>query len=76
MGRVDAAFTMAYTVPQTVAIAAGAGLVAVLDYRILLLVIAGLMALATVYVGTRREQRRPAAGACYAPANDQSMLRP
>jgi MFS family permease len=76
MGRADAAFTMAYTVPQTVAIAAGAGLVAVLDYRILLLVIAGLMAAATAYVTTRPDQRRPAAGACYAPANDQSMLRP
>jgi hypothetical protein len=52
MGRADAAFTMAYTVPQTAAIAA------------------------TAYVGTRRERRRPAAGACYATANDQSMLRP
>jgi MFS family permease len=76
MGRADAAFTTAYAVPRTIAIAGGAGLVAVLDYRILLLIIAGLMALATGYLGTRREQRRPAAGACYAPANDQSMLRP
>ena len=76
MGRVDAAFTMAYAVPQTIAIAMGAGLVAVLDYRILLLVIAGLMVLAAGYLGTRQDQRRPAAGACYAPGNDQSMLRP
>jgi MFS family permease len=61
MGRTDAAFTAAYTVPQTMAIALGAGLIAVLDYRILLLIIAGLMALAAGYLGTRREQRRAAA---------------
>ena len=61
MGRTDAAFTVAYTVPQTMAIALGAGLIAVLNYRILLLVIAGLMALAAGYLGTRREQRRAAA---------------
>jgi MFS family permease len=76
MGRASAAFTILYAVPQTIAIALGAGLVAVLDYRVLLLIIAGLMALAAAYLGTRREQRRPAAGACYAPGNDQSMLRP
>ena len=61
MGRTDAAFTVAYTVPQTMAIALGAGLIAVLNYRILLLVIAGLMALAAGYLGTRRDQRRAAA---------------
>ena len=60
-GRTDAAFTVAYTVPQTMAIALGAGLIAVLNYRILLLVIAGLMALAAGYLGTRREQRRAGA---------------
>ena len=61
MGRTDAAFTIAYTVPQTIAIALGAGLIAVLNYRILLLVIAGLMALAAGYLGSRREQRQAAA---------------
>ena len=61
MGRTDAAFTIAYTVPQTMAIALGAGLIALLNYRILLLVMAGLMALAAGYLGTRREQRRTAA---------------
>jgi MFS family permease len=60
MGRADAAFTVAYAVPQTIAIALGAGLIAVLNYRILLLVIAGLMTLAAVYLFTRPEQRRPA----------------
>ena len=58
MGRTDAAFTVVYAVPQTMAIALGASLIAVLDYRILLLVIAGLMTLAAGYLGTRREQRR------------------
>ena len=61
MGRTDAAFTIAYTVPQTMAIALGAGLIALLNYRILLLVMAGLMALAAGYLCTRREQRRTAA---------------
>jgi hypothetical protein len=57
MGRTDAAFTFCYAVPQTLAIAAGAGLIAVLNYRVMLLVIAGVMALAAFYIGTRREQR-------------------
>jgi MFS family permease len=60
MGRADAAFTVVYAVPQTIAIALGAGLIAVLNYRILLLVIAGLMTLAAGYLGTRHEQRRAA----------------
>ena len=60
MGRTDAALTIAYTVPQTMAIALGAGLIAVLSYRILLLVIAGLMTLAAGYLVTRPEQRRTA----------------
>lgn len=61
MGRTDAAFTFMYAVPQTLAIAAGAGLIAVLNYRVLLLVIAAIMAMAAGYLGTRREQRREAA---------------
>ena len=58
MGRTDAAFTFCYAVPQTLAIAAGAGLIAVLSYRIMLPIVAGVMTLAAVYVATRREQRR------------------
>ena len=38
-------------------IAVGAGLIAVLSYRILLLVIAAVMAIAAAYLGSRREQR-------------------
>ncbi len=58
MGRTDAAFTFAYAVPQTLAIAAGAGLIAVLSYRTLLLVITGVMTLGAGYLVSRREQRR------------------
>jgi hypothetical protein len=61
MGRTDAAFTVMYALPQTMAIAAGAGLIAIFSYRGMLLVIAGLMTLAAGYLGTRREQRRTAA---------------
>jgi MFS family permease len=56
MGRTDAAFTFCYAVPQTVAIAAGAGLIAVLSYRLMLLIIAAIMALAAGYLATRRQQ--------------------
>jgi MFS family permease len=68
MGRTDAAFTMAYAVPQTLAIALGAGLIGILSYRILLLAIAGLMAIATAYLITRREQRRAAVSEVPGPA--------
>lgn len=57
MGRTDAAFTFCYAVPQTVAIAAGAGLIAVLSYRLMLLIIAAVMTLAAGYLATRRDQR-------------------
>ena len=56
MGRTDAAFTFSYAVPQTVAIAAGAGLIAILSYRIMLLIIAAVMTLAAAYLATRTVQ--------------------
>ena len=52
MGRTDAAFTIGYAIPQTLAIALGAG----------------LMALAAGYLGTRREQRQAAATGIPEPA--------
>jgi MFS family permease len=55
MGRTDAAFGAMYTLPQTLAIALGAGLIAVLSYKVVLLVITALMASATVYMLTRHE---------------------
>jgi MFS family permease len=57
MGRTDAAFTFSYAVPQTVAIAVGAGLIAILSYRLLLLIIAAVMTLAAGYLATRRDER-------------------
>jgi MFS family permease len=58
MGRTDAAFTFGYAIPQTVAIAVGAGLIATLSYRLLLLIIAAIMTLAAGYLATRSEQPR------------------
>jgi MFS family permease len=59
MGRTDAAFTFCYAVPQTVAIAAGAGLIAAVSYRLLLLIIAAIMTLAAGYLATRRNSPSP-----------------
>lgn len=56
MGRTDAAFTFCYAVPQTAAIAAGAGLIVLLPYRLMLLIIATVMTLAAGYLATRRDQ--------------------
>lgn len=62
MGRTNAALGVMYALPQTVAIAVGAGLVAIVDYRLVIVAIACLMASAAAYLLTRAEQRRqPAA---------------
>ncbi|MHA6757786.1 MFS transporter [Streptacidiphilus sp. PAMC 29251] len=60
MGRTDAALGLVLSVPQTIAIAVGAALIALMDYRLLLLAVAGLAALASGYLLTRPEQRRAA----------------
>ncbi|MCC9306255.1 MFS transporter [Kitasatospora sp. RB6PN24] len=57
MGRADAALGLALSTPQTVAIALGAGLITVIDYRILLLAIAALMLAACAFLLTRPEHR-------------------
>ncbi|MFD0331097.1 MFS transporter [Streptacidiphilus monticola] len=54
MGRTDAALGVMLSVPQTTAIALGAGLVAVVDFRLLLTAMAALMALGALYLFTRR----------------------
>ena len=46
LGRVDAALTIAVTVPQTASIA----LVAVVDYRLLLAVMAAVLVISVVYL--------------------------
>jgi MFS family permease len=50
LGRVDAALDVALTVPQTASIALGAALIAVVDYRILLVVMAVGVTASAVYL--------------------------
>ena len=57
MGRAAAALGLVLSTPQTIAIALGAALIAVMDYRILLLVMASLAALTSAYLLTRPEHR-------------------
>jgi MFS family permease len=56
-GRTYSAIDVLCNTPQTVSIAAGALLVAFVDYRLLLLVEAAVVAAAGVWLLTRREQR-------------------
>jgi predicted MFS family arabinose efflux permease len=53
-GRAYAAADMVATLPQTVSIALGAALVAVVDYRLLLAAMSAVIGLAAVYLLTRR----------------------
>ena len=57
LGRVDAALEFAITVPQAASIALGAALIAVVNYRVLLLVMAAVIASSAVYLASRREPR-------------------
>ena len=50
MGRVGSAFNFVTTVPQTAAIAAGAGLIALVPYQVLLAAMAALDLLAAGYL--------------------------
>ena len=54
-GRVSAAAEISLSVAQTVSIATGAALSTVVDYRILLAAMAGVIAVSTAYLLTRRE---------------------
>ena len=57
MGRTDAALNFLLTAPQTLAIAVGAALVALVDYRLILLGMGVMLALAAGYLLSRPEQR-------------------
>jgi MFS family permease len=57
-GRVYSAFDTLIGLPQTISIAAGAGLIAFVDYRLLLIFSAVMGVVAAVYLLTRDEQRR------------------
>ncbi|MFI7025195.1 MFS transporter [Micromonospora sp. NPDC049900] len=56
LGRASAAFEFAVTVPQTMSIAVGAALIALLDYRLLLGIVAAAVTVSAVYLVTRPEQ--------------------
>src|SRR5262249_28714606 len=53
-GRVSSAGSLVVGVPQTISIAAGAGLSALVDYRLLLVVMAAVSGAAGLYLVTRR----------------------
>ena len=57
LGRVDAALEFAIIVPQAASIAAGAALIAVVNYRILLLAMAAVIAFSAGYLASGREPR-------------------
>jgi MFS family permease len=56
LGRVDAALEFAIVVPQAASIALGAALIAVVNYRILLLAMAAVVAFSAGYLARRPEQ--------------------
>jgi MFS family permease len=60
LGRVDAALMTAITVPQVVSIALGAALIAIVDYRILLAVMAVVTVVAALYLVGRPDPAYPA----------------
>jgi MFS family permease len=55
MGRVSSAADLLVGTPQTVSIAVGAALISLIDYRIMLLMIAAIVAFAAIYLTTRHE---------------------
>ena len=59
-GRVAAAANMLFSVPQTISIAAGAALITLIDYRIEIVAMALVFAVASVYLLTRRDDERAA----------------
>ena len=59
-GRVAAAANMLFSVPQTISIAAGAVLITLIDYRIEIVAMALVFAVASVYLLTRRDDERAA----------------
>ncbi len=73
-GRVYSAFDTLIGVPQTVSIAAGAGLIALVDFRVLLAVAACMSAAAAVYLLTRAEQRQPPQDQDASPAQEPPYL--
>ncbi|WP_145910913.1 MFS transporter [Kitasatospora viridis] len=57
VGRVYAGFSVIMTVPQVLAMAAGAALIALVDFRVVLVLMAATVAASAGYLFTRPEQR-------------------
>jgi MFS family permease len=70
LGRVDAALTMSITVPQTVSIALGAALVAVVDYRLLLAMMTVVIVIAAAYLAREPRARKSPESDAMPPASD------
>ncbi|WP_433887669.1 MFS transporter [Streptomyces sp. CA-111067] len=68
LGRVDAAVSLAVLIPQSISIAVGAALVAVVDYRILLLAMAAGTVLAAAHLMRGSAGEEAAAGSAAVPA--------
>ncbi|MBA2891477.1 MFS family permease [Nonomuraea soli] len=60
-GRVFAAFEFGVTVPQVASIAAGASLIATLDYRVMLVAVCAVVLVSALILGTERQQPEPPA---------------
>jgi hypothetical protein len=57
IGRVSGAFGLSVTVPQITSVGLGAALIAVVDYRVLLIAITAVAGLAATYLISRPETR-------------------
>jgi MFS family permease len=73
IGRVDSALSLASTIPQVVSIAAGAALITVVSYRLLLVVMAAVIAASAFYLIGERDRQEPAVGA-NDPEQDRSRV--
>jgi MFS family permease len=77
IGRVDSAVTFAISVPQALSIAAGAALVAIVNYRVLLIVTAVVTAASAAYLVSEPDAvARRAAQAAGEPAGTDAMREP
>jgi MFS family permease len=70
LGRVDAALGFAISVPQAASIALGAALISVVNYRVLLLAMAAVIAFSAGYLASKREQNDSQAAADALPLAD------
>jgi len=75
-GRVSSAADVFVNTPQTVSIAVGAALIALVDYRLLVVVEAGVVALCAAYLVTRRKEEEEKEETARSPSALPSPLPP